>query len=118
MTETAATSEKAPDAPGYGWLSVTIAAVFGAFYAYDLWEAIGNLVNLPPFYAMYGFDVEQLPWWLLWVGVLIPPVVFGLALLLGRRAGVLGRALIFLAGLALVAALSLTVIGLEQFLRG
>ena len=28
------------------WLAVTIAALFGALYAYDVWEAVGNLVGL------------------------------------------------------------------------
>ena len=28
------------------WLAVTIAVLFGVLYAYDVWEAVGNLVGL------------------------------------------------------------------------
>jgi hypothetical protein len=101
----------------YGWLSLAVAGVFGIFYAYDLWEAIGNLVNLPVFYSAFGLDSAQLPWWLLWVGVLIPPAVFAAAFLIGRRHPLSVKALVFFAGLAVVAALSLGVIALEQVLR-
>lgn len=100
-----------------GWLGLAVAGLFGVFYAYDLWEAIGNLVNLPTFYAAFGLDEARLPWWLLWAGVLIPPVAFAAALLLGRRHSLLGQALVLLTGLAVVAALSLGVIALEQVLR-
>lgn len=100
----------------YGWLSLAVAGLFGLFYAYDLWEAIGNLVNLPLFYAAYGIDSSHVPWWLLVIGVLIPPVVFGIAFLVGRRHAVLVKALVFLAGLSVVAALSLGVIALGRAL--
>lgn len=102
----------------YGWLGLTVAGLFGVFYAYDLWEAIGNLVNLPTFYAAFGLDPARLPWWLLWVGVLVPPVVFGVAFLVGRRHSLAAKALVLLTGLGVVAALSLGVIALEQVLRG
>ena len=61
-------------------------------------------------YELYGLDASFVPWWLLWIGVLIPPLVFGLALVIGRRQGVLGKALILLVGLTIVAGLSLGVI--------
>ena len=101
----------------YGWLSLVVAALFGLFYAYDLWEAVSNLVALPGFYDAAGFGSENVPWWLLWIGVVIPPVAFILAFVLGRRRNVFGKALIFLVGLAVVAGLSLGVIGLEDVLR-
>jgi len=98
-------------------LVVAVTALFGLFYAYDLWEAVSNLIELPPVYELYGLDASFVPWWLLWVGVLIPPLVFGLALVIGRRQGVLGKALILLVGLTIVAGLSLGVIALEQVMR-
>lgn len=115
MTETI---ESAPTSAGrYGLVSVIIAALFGLFYAYDLWEAVSNLIELPPVYELFGLDASYIPWWLLWIGVLIPPVVFVLALVIGRRQNVLGRALILLVGLTIVAGLSLGAIALEQVLR-
>ena len=101
----------------YGWLSLVVAALFGLFFAYDLWEGVSNLVALPAFYDAFGYGSENAPWWLLWVGVAIPPIVFVLAFVIGRRRNVVDRALVFLVGLAIVAGLSLGILGLEQLLR-
>lgn len=101
----------------FGPIAVVVVALFGLFYAYDLWEAVSNLIELPPVYGLYGLDASFVPWWLLWIGVLIPPAIFALAVVIGRRRGVGGKALILLVGLTLVAGLSLGVIALEQVLR-
>ena len=100
-----------------GIWSVIVAALFGLFYAYDLWEAISNLVALPGFYEYAGFGVENVPWWLLVVGVAIPVVVFVLALLASRGRSLLIAAAALLVGLTLVSALGLGVVGLEDVLR-
>lgn len=110
-------AETSPDRPRFGIPSIIIATLFALLYAYDLFEAIANLVELPLVYAAYNLDAASIPWWLLIVGVLLPPVVFGLALLLDRRQTVFGRAVILMLGLAVVAALSLGVIALEIALR-
>jgi hypothetical protein len=99
----------------YGWLSLVVAAIFGLFYAYDIWEAIGNLVALPGLYSALG--LEPVPWWLLIVGVLIPPAVFLVAFWIGRKHNIGAKALVFLLGLAVVACLSLGVLALEVVLR-
>lgn len=124
MTDTdspdAVAETAAPDpAPSrrFGPVSIVIAALFGLLYVYDLWEAVSNLVQLPTVYEAYGFDTAALPWWLLIVGVAIPPIVFGLALVAGRRRSVGVRALLLLLGLAVVAAASLGVIAAEIALR-
>lgn len=98
-------------------VSIVVAALFGIFYAYDLWEAVSTLIALPVFYEAYGLDASYVPWWLLWVGVLIPPVIYTLALVVGRGKGEFARALVLLVGLTLVAGLSLGAIALEQVLR-
>ena len=95
----------------YGWLSLVVAVLFGLFYAYDVWEAIGNLFGVPVEYSALGIG-DRTPWWLLWIGVAIPPVTFALAVVLGRRRNAFGRALIFLVGLAVVAALTFGVVAL------
>jgi hypothetical protein len=81
----------------YGWPSVVVAVVFGVVYAYVLWNAIGNLINLPPTFG------SATPWWLLILDVAVPVVAFAVAFLLGRRASLLPRALFFLMGLTVVA---------------
>ena len=101
----------------YGWLSLVVAFLFALFYVYDLWEAVGNLIQLPAVYEAYGFGSEKVPWWLLWIGVLIPLAVYVVAFVGGRRRTVFGKALIFLVGLALVAGLSIGVLALEEILR-
>jgi hypothetical protein len=103
--EIVAEDEKAARAGRYGWLSITIAAFFGLFYAYNVWAAIGNLVR----YSAVGeqADAAGVPWRLFFVGILMPAVVFGVAILLGRRRGVLDKVVIFFTGLAVVSALSL-----------
>ena len=99
----------------YGWLSLVVAALFGLFFAYDLWEALGNLFNLPVAYDALGIG-DRVPWALLWTGVLVPPLVFAVAVFVGRRRNVFAKALIFLVGLAVVAALTLAILGVGDAL--
>lgn len=101
----------------YGWLSIVVATLFGLFYAYDLWEAVSNIVELPSAYESAGLHTDAIPWWVLIIGLVIPPVVFGIAVGIGRRQNVGAKAVIFLVGLAVVAGLSLGDIALEQVLR-
>ena len=101
----------------YGWLSLTVAAIFGLFYAYDIWEAVGNFIQLPAFYRASGLDTAALPWWVLIIGLVIPPAIFFMAIGIGRRRNVFGRALILLVGLAVVAGMSLGVVALAGILQ-
>lgn len=105
--------------PRYGRIGLAVAAVFGLFYAYDLWEAVSNFFELPAVYEQFGLDGSAVPWWVLILGLAIPPLVFVGAFLLGRRQSLAGQALIFLVGLAVVAGLSLGMISLvSALLRG
>jgi hypothetical protein len=94
------------------WLAVTIAVAFGVFYAYDVWEAVGNLVGLNIYageleVALTGYGVA-----LLIVGVAVPLLAYATAFWLGRRRGPLAQVVLFLAGYALVQALSADVAAL------
>ena len=102
---------------GVGPLALSIAIFFGLFYAYDLWEAVSPLLELPGYYALVGLEISDVPWALLAVGALIPPAVYVLTFVAGLRRTALEKALIFLVGLAVVASASLTIVFLEQFLR-
>lgn len=101
----------------YGWLSLVVAAIFGLFYAWNVWQAVATMFVLPQFYDVYGYGAENVPWWLLWVGVAVPIVAFLLAFVIGRRSNVLVKALVFLAGLAVTSALGIAIIALEGVLR-
>ncbi|NRG41828.1 hypothetical protein HRK28_12995 [Rathayibacter sp. VKM Ac-2835] len=90
-------------------LSVLIAAVFALLFAWDVWEGIGNLVGLRTYAATLGTDLNGTGWIVLLLGLLLPVVCFVLALVLGRRRGLLARTGLLFAGLCLSAALSLDV---------
>lgn len=92
----------------YGWRSIAIAVVFGLLYAYVLWNAVGNLVNLPKELG------ELTPWWLLIVDVAVPVLSFAVAFVLGRRATVAARILFFFIGLTVVACSTVASIAFVQ----
>lgn len=76
----------------YGVPSIVIAIVAALLYAYVLWGAIGNLIQLPK-------ELGALtPWWLLVVDVVVPVVVYIAAILLGLRRRILTRAVLFVIG--------------------
>lgn len=108
---TTGTAAITPDAPRRAplWLTVTIASAFGLFYAYDLWEAVGNLVGLNIAAGDLDTSLSGSGWAVLIIGVLIPVVVYGLAFWLGRRRSVGVQALLYVTGLCLVAVLSLDI---------
>jgi hypothetical protein len=89
------------------WLSVAIAIAFGLFYAYDLWEAVGNLVGLNIAAGDLDTSLSGAGWAVLIAGVMIPAIVYGLAFLLGRRRAAGVQAMLYLTGLCLIAVLSL-----------
>jgi hypothetical protein len=87
----------APTRARYGSLSIVVAVIFGLIYADVLWNAIGDLVNLPPEFG--GLT----PWWLLILDVVVPVAAFVVALLLGRKRSLGARSLFFLIGFGVVA---------------
>jgi hypothetical protein len=91
------------------WLAVAIAVFFGLFYAYDAWEAVGNLVGLNAAAGQLGTTLSGFGWGVLIVGILMPILVFALAFWLGRRRKAGVQALLFFAGLCVSAVLSLDI---------
>jgi hypothetical protein len=96
-----------------GWPTIAVAILFGIFYAYDLWEAISNAVSLPQAFTLYGFDGSDVPWALLVIGIVLPPLVYAVAFGLGRRRNALGTTVVFAVGLAVVAVLSLDLVAVQ-----
>lgn len=91
-------------------LEVSLAVLFGLFYAYDVWEAIGNLVGVLQVAAALDTALGALGWVVLVGAVLLPIVLFAGAFALGRRRTLLVQAGIYLAGLAASAALYLDIV--------
>jgi hypothetical protein len=92
-----------------GWLAATIAILFGLFYAYSAWSGLGNLIGLNNAAQALDTTLNGFGWGLLLTGVLAPLVVFGLAFWLGRKREAGPQALLLLAGLCLVSAISLNI---------
>lgn len=94
------------------WLTVALAILFGLIFAYDVWEAVGNLAGVSIIASGLETSINALGWVVLIVGILLPVAVFALAFWLGRRRDVLSQVLLYLAGLGTVAALSLSLVAL------
>ena len=100
-----------------GLRSGAVIAVFALLFGWDVWEALGNLVGLEPFYAAFGIP-EAVPWLLLWVGVSLPVVAFGISLWLWWSLdSLIERCSVLLLGWATVGALSLSISAIEQAWR-
>jgi hypothetical protein len=112
---TGATESAAPARPATPlWLAVTIAVLFGVFYAYDVWEAVGNLVGLNIQAAALGVPLTGWGVALLVAALVVPFLAFGVALWLGRHSGPLVQVVLFLVGYALVQALTLDISALFE----
>lgn len=101
------------------WFRATIIVLFGLFYAWDLFEAISNMLGKLDELArrnevreLNGFAPIDIPWAFLIANLVLPLVVFGLALLVARKRNVGILAIALLAGLGVVAAVSLTLIAI------
>ena len=90
----------------FGWLSTTVAVLFGLLFAYDLWEALGNLLGIAAFFKAAGLEA-QTPWVLLVVNLAAPLVAFLAALFFGRRKSVFVKVVLFAVALSVVAVISL-----------
>ena len=88
------------------WLAVTIAVLFGVLYAYDVWEAVGNLVGLNVQASSLGIALSGVGIALLLVALVLPFLVFGVAFWLGHRRGPIQQVVLFLAGYAAVQAIT------------
>jgi hypothetical protein len=101
------------------WILLTIALFIGLFYAYDVWEAVGNLVGVNLQAQSLDTQLSAFGWTVLIFGVLLPVLVYALAYWLGRNRALGVQALTLTVGLCAVAALSLditTVFGLGRLI--
>ena len=116
----------AVDEPGAGSLLPTpprrrpttplllVAIGFGIAFAWDLVEAVANLVALLAFAAAAGHSLNSYAWLVLGAGILAPPALYVTSLALAGRLGALRLAAVLAAALATSACVALT---LEALLR-
>lgn len=119
MTSKSTQHPDAPPAAGHRRFSVVAAILFGLLFAYDLVEAVTNLVGVPAeiataneFAVANDLALLPVPWGVLVANLLLPAASFALAWWLGRGRSILHQVMLFLTGLAVVAALSLTLASL------
>lgn len=112
-------SETPKRATGSRWLRIAVLIVFGLLYAYDLFEAIGNALGVNEqiaayndFIADHGLTPQSVPWGILGTCMALPPIAYAIAWWVGRRRSVLMLAFLLLVGLAVVAALTLSLTAL------
>jgi hypothetical protein len=83
------------------WLQVSLAVVFGLFYAYDVWEVVESLVQI----LSLGLSFTPLGWVIMVVAMLAPLVLFAFAFAIGRSRSIPIAVLAYLTGLAVSGAL-------------
>lgn len=91
------------------WLGWTIAVIFGLFFAFDFWEALGNFIGMSLGASQLGVGLNGKGYAVLIVGLLVPLLCFVAALLVSRRANPLVKVAVFLIALCVSAAISLDV---------
>jgi hypothetical protein len=100
-------------------LPIAVTIVFGLLFAYDLFEAVTNLVELPAqisqaneFAAENGLQPFEVPWGILIGNTVLPVAAFAFAWWAGRRKSIGRQALLYVVALAVGAALTLTLTAL------
>lgn len=88
-------------------------AAFVALTAWDVWEAVGNLLGLPGFYVALQIP-DQTPWALLIAGVVVPVIALVTGLWWARGRQFAGRALIYVIVLAASSAVSMSLLAAGQ----
>lgn len=88
---------------------VVLWAVFAVLFGLAMLTPVSNLVEVPQLYTLLGIG-DAIPWPLLVLGVALPPILFALGVLLGRRRPLFDRALILAVGLAAAHAIGLSII--------
>lgn len=88
---------------------------FGAFYAFLMWQGVGNLVNIPAYFLdRYGLDSANVPWAVLIAGVAIPVLAYVAANVVGWRQSSSMMSLIFTTGFAFSAMASINLLAIEK----
>ncbi|MBW9118621.1 bacitracin resistance protein [Microbacterium trichothecenolyticum] len=92
------------------WLVAAISGVIGLFYAYAVWNAVGNLVATLGVFAAAGLTLNAFGWFIWIFAAVFPLLVWGGAFAIGYRRAPHELLLVMLTGLALVAVFWLNVV--------
>lgn len=89
-----------------------VAGLFLVVYTFFLWGGISNLVGVLSAIASIGFSPGGGIWAIVIGYCALPVLMYGIALLIGMRQRVLARVLIYLGGVGVTGALSITLLAL------
>jgi hypothetical protein len=99
------------------WFRLTVMVLFGIVYAWDLFVAFSNffgkldeLGRINEVRELNGFPLVETPWIPLVANLALPIVVFALGVWIARRRSVGILAVVLVAGLGVVAAVSLSIV--------
>ena len=92
------------------WLVAAISGVAGLFYAYAVWNALGNLIATLGVFSDAGLTLNALGWFIWIFAAVFPLLVWGAAFALAYRRAPHELLLVMITGLALVAVFWLNVV--------
>lgn len=87
-----------------------VIALVSALVGWFVFDGVSSLVGLPALYEQLGVAADQVPWVILWLGVVHPVVFFVLAIVVGRRLTLTRFTLVLLVGIAATATTRLSII--------
>lgn len=105
-------AERAPESGRRGWWRVAFAVLFGLVLAWEVWEAVGNLLGVLTLAAGFETSVSPTGWFVLLLGVALPLGGFLAVAWLGRSARPMSLFLAYLTVTVVVAALSLDILSI------
>mgnify|MGYP001806674441 FL=1 len=91
---------------------VGVAALLSALVGWFVFDGVASLIGLPALYAQLGVDPARVPWVALWAGVVLPVVLYAVAVIIARRQSLTRFTLVLIVALAATAALRLSLIAL------
>jgi len=103
--------------PRFGAARAVVAVLLGLLVAWFLWDGLSSLVGLPAQFEALGI-ADRTPWLVLVAGVLAPPLIFGLSILLARRQPLAQFTLVLIVALGAVATTRLSLIATAASLSG
>jgi len=92
------------------WLVATISGLIGLFYAYAVWNALGNLIETVGFLGDNDLSLNALGWFVWLFAAVFPILVWAGAFAIGFRRPAHELLLVMLTGLGLVAVFWLNVV--------
>lgn len=94
-----------------------IAAVFALFFAYDVWEGIGNFIGVMSQSLSLGIGVSAFGWFAVILGIIAPAALFFGALWMTRKQSSAPTLVIYVVALSLSAVVGVDLaLGTNAFL--